>query len=192
MAIFYIISILNTSSKRYFTTFIQQYWKFMPNRQKTSPRGKKSAGILLYRFRNSVTEVLLVHPGGPFWAKKDLGAWSIPKGEFGTDEDPLDAAKRELEEETGIKADGDFIELTPVKQKSGKLVFAWALQKDTDPAAIKSNSFEMEWPLKSGIKKSFPEIDKAEWFTMKEAGSKIIDGQAPLIHELEARMDKAK
>jgi len=153
---------------------------------------KKSAGILLYRFHNDLTEVLLVHPGGPYWAKKDLGAWSVPKGEFESGENPLDAAKRELEEETGIKAEGNFIELTPAKQKSGKLVYAWALQKDIDPADIKSNSFEMEWPPKSGKKKSFPEIDKAAWFTMDEARSKIIDGQKPLINELEAKLDETK
>ena len=164
----------------------------MPNTQRSSPRTKKSAGILLYRFHTNGTEVLLVHPGGPFWAKKDYGAWSIPKGEFGAGEDPLDAAKRELEEETGIKADGNFIELTPVKQKSGKLIYAWALQKDIDPAAIRSNSFEMEWPPRSGIKKSFPEIDRAAWFTMNEARNKIIDGQAPLINELEAKLNEAK
>jgi len=164
----------------------------MPNTQSSSPRTKKSAGILLYRFHTSGTEVLLVHPGGPYWAKKDLGAWSIPKGEFGAEENPLDAAKRELEEETGIKAEGNFIELTPVKQKSGKLVYAWALQNDIDPAAIKSNSFEMEWPPGSGKIRSFPEIDRAEWFTMNEAGNKIIDGQAPFIHELAAKIDTAK
>lgn len=164
----------------------------MPNTQSSSPRTKKSAGILLYRFPTNGKEVLLVHPGGPFWAKKDDGAWSIPKGEFGAGEDPLDAAKRELEEETGIKADGNFIELTPVKQKSGKLVYAWALQKDIDPAAIKSNSFEIEWPPRSGIKKSFPEIDRAAWFAMNEARNKIIAGQAPLIDELEVKLHEAK
>jgi predicted NUDIX family NTP pyrophosphohydrolase len=160
-----------------------------PDKQNLYLHDKKSAGILLYRFHNNLTEVLLVHPGGPFWAKKDLGAWSIPKGEFGPEEDPLDAAKRELEEETGIKAEGYFIELTPVKQKSGKLVYAWALHKDIDPADIRSNSFEMEWPPKSGKKKSFPEIDKASWFNTDEARSKIIDGQAPLINELEAKLN---
>ena len=164
----------------------------MPNMQSTSPRTKKSAGVLLYRFHNNLAEVLLVHPGGPFWAKKDLGAWSIPKGEFGVAEDPLDAAKRELEEETSIKADGNFIELTPVKQKSGKLIYAWALQKDIDPAVIRSNSFEIEWPPKSGIKKSFPEIDRAAWFTMDQARNKIIGGQAPLINELEAKLNEAR
>jgi predicted NUDIX family NTP pyrophosphohydrolase len=153
---------------------------------------KQSAGILLYRFHNNLTEVLLVHPGGPFWARKDLGAWSIPKGEFEDGEDSLDAAKRELEEETGIKAEGNFIDLTPVKQKSGKLVYAWFLQKDIDPAAIKSNSFEMEWPPKSGKKKLFPEIDKAAWYTVDEARKKIVEGQIPLINELEAKLDEAR
>jgi predicted NUDIX family NTP pyrophosphohydrolase len=153
---------------------------------------KKSAGLVLYRFHNDLVHVLLVHPGGPFWARKDMGAWSIPKGEFGMEEDPLQAAKREFEEETGIKADGNFVELTPVKQKSGKLVYAWALQKDIDTATIKSNSFEIEWPPKSGIKKSFPEIDRAEWFTMNEARKKIIDGQIPLINELETKIDEVK
>ena len=156
--------------------------------KKTSSRQNKSAGILLYRFRNNLLQVFLVHPGGPFWAKKDLGAWSIPKGEFGSDEDPLNAAKRELEEETGIKVSGEFIELTPVKQKSGKLVYAWALEKDIDPSLIKSNSFEIEWPPKSGIKKSFPEIDKAAWFDKGEAVKKIIEGQVPLIEELERKL----
>ena len=149
--------------------------------------------MLLYRFHNKMPQVLLVHPGGPFWIKKDLGAWSIPKGEFGLDEDPLDAAKRELEEETGIKATGEtFIELTPVKQKSGKLVHAWALHKDIDPASIRSNNFEMEWPPKSGNKKAFPEIDAAAWFNMDEAKKKMINEQAPLIDELKAKIDAMK
>ncbi len=148
---------------------------------------KKSAGILLYRLSGGPMEVLLVHPGGPFWAKKDDGAWSIPKGEFEAEEDPLAAAQRELEEETGIKAEGNFIELTPVKQKSGKWVYAWALEKDIDPGSIKSNEFEMEWPPKSGKKKSFPEIDKAAWFGVAEARRKILSGQLPLINELEVK-----
>ncbi len=146
---------------------------------------KKSAGLVLYRFRDNLPEVLLVHPGGPFWTKKDVGAWSIPKGELDEDENPLDAAKRETEEETGIRAEGKFLELTPVKQKSGKLVFAWAVKADVDTADIKSNLFEIEWPPKSGHKKSFPEIDKAEWFKTDAAKSKIIPGQAALIEELE-------
>ena len=153
---------------------------------------KKSAGILLYRFHNNVPEVLLVHPGGPFWAKKDLSAWSIPKGESEADENPLDAAKREVEEETGIKVKGDFMELTPVKQKSGKVIYAWALQGNFNTAEIKSNTFEIEWPPKSRKKKSFPEIDKAAWFNMDEAKKKIIDGQVSLIKELETKLDAVK
>lgn len=143
----------------------------------------------MYRFRHGLTEVLLVHPGGPFWAKKDGGAWSIPKGEFDAGEDPLEAARREMEEETGFKVSGEFIELTPVKQKSGKLIYAWALEKDVDPELITSNSFEMEWPPKSGMKKSFPEIDKAAWFTTEEAKMKIVGGQAPLLSELLSKLN---
>lgn len=145
----------------------------------------KSAGLLLYRKQNNKLEVLLVHPGGPFWAKKDEGAWSIPKGEMEPDGDPLAAAIRETEEETGIKTSGEFIELTPVKQKSGKWVYAWALQKDIDTATINSNQFELEWPPKSGTKKLFPEIDKAAWFTLAEAKKKMINGQIGLLTELE-------
>ena len=157
-----------------------------------SSRSKKSAGILLYRLINDTTEVLLVHPGGPFWTKKDLGAWSIPKGEFDEDENPLDAAKREMEEETGIKVSGEFIELTPLKQKSGKVVYAWGLQKDIDPEQIKSNHFEIEWPPKSGKKKSFPEIDKAAWYKLDEAKQKIIEGQSPFIAELKMKLDAGR
>ena len=113
---------------------------------------KKSAGILLYRLKNKFLEVLLVHPGGPFWTKKDLGAWSIPKGEFTKDENPLDAAKREFQEELGIDCTGEFIPLTPIKQRGGKIVHAWALEGDIAPNQIKSNTFEMEWPPKSGRK----------------------------------------
>jgi len=164
----------------------------MVNKQNLSSPAKKSAGILLYRFHHNLTQVLLVHPGGPFWAKKDLGAWSIPKGEFQENENPLDAAKREVEEETGVKVSGEFIELNPVKQKSGKVVYAWALQKDIDPAYIKSNNFEIEWPPKSGRKKLFPEIDKAAWFDMDEAKKKIIDGQSSLIKQLEIKLDAIK
>jgi predicted NUDIX family NTP pyrophosphohydrolase len=145
---------------------------------------KKSAGLLLYRFRDNLPEFFLVHPGGPFWAKKDLGAWSIPKGEFEEDENPLDAAIREMKEETGIQVSGTFIELNPVKQKSGKIIYAWALAMDLDPAQITSNSFELEWPPKSGKKKSFPEIDKADWFSFDEAKMKINEGQIPLIAAL--------
>jgi predicted NUDIX family NTP pyrophosphohydrolase len=146
---------------------------------------KLSAGLLFFRFHQSSLQVLLVHPGGPFWAKKDAGSWSIPKGEIEKEEEPLAAAIRECQEETGITAEGNFIELTPVKQKSGKLVYAWAIESDVDPSKISSNEFEMEWPPRSGIKKSFPEIDKADWFTADEAETKIIAGQLPLIRELE-------
>ena len=146
---------------------------------------KKSAGILLFRFNNKKLEVLLAHPGGPFWAKKDLNAWSIPKGEFDENEEPLAAALRELDEETGIKVEGDFIELTPVRQKSGKMVYAWAVEGDADTSTMKSNLFEMEWPPGSGKLKSFPEVDKIEWFTIEETHNKIIEGQKPLLSELQ-------
>ena len=144
----------------------------------------QSAGILLYRITNKILEVLLVHLGGPFWIKKDAGAWTIPKGELNKNEDPFDAAIREMNEETGVTLKGEFIELTPVKQKAGKLVYAWAKEQGVDPAEIKSNEFEIEWPPKSGKKKSFPEIDKAAWFDIKTAKEKINPGQLPLIEEL--------
>ncbi len=133
------------------------------------PVMKKSAGILLYRVKNGIPEVMLVHPGGPFWKNKDAGAWSIPKGEFSAEEDPLEAALRELQEETGIPVKGECIPLTPVKQKSGKLVLAWAMKGDLDVTMINSNTFELEWPPKSGKKQMVPEVDKAEWFTLPEA-----------------------
>jgi predicted NUDIX family NTP pyrophosphohydrolase len=146
---------------------------------------KKSAGIMLYRFSNSQLEVFLAHPGGPFWKKKDLEAWTIPKGEFGDDEEPLSAALREFEEETGKRLSAKkAIELTPVKQKSGKLIFAWAIEGDIDPSAITSNMFDIEWPPKSGKKQSFPEIDRAAWFSVKEAAVKINPAQFTLIEEL--------
>jgi predicted NUDIX family NTP pyrophosphohydrolase len=149
---------------------------------------KESAGLLLYCFHNSILKVLLVHPGGPFWAKKDSGVWSIPKGEFEAGESPLNTAIREVEEETGIKAQGNFIELNPVKQKSGKIVYAWALQTNFNLTEIKSNTFEIEWPPKSGIRQSFPEIDKAEWFDIQEAEKKILSGQLPLLKDLEKNL----
>ena len=145
---------------------------------------KKSAGIILYRKKAKTIEVFLVHPGGPFWKNKDIGSWSIPKGEFTDDEYPLDAAKREFEEETGIRCDGPFLELTPLKQKSGKLVYAWALEKDLNPEKINSNFFDMEWPPKSGQFKSFPEIDKGKWFSPEEAKQKINQSQSTFIDEL--------
>jgi len=153
---------------------------------------KKSAGILLYRLSNNFLEVFLVHPGGPFWKNKDDGAWSIPKGEFMDDENPLEAAKREFEEETGIQCDGNFIELAPIKQKSGKLVFAWVLEKDIDPATIKSNLFTMEWPPKSGKMQDFPEIDQGKWFDLNEAKQKINPSQSDLIDQLVSKLNLSK
>ena len=149
---------------------------------------KTSAGILLYRFNDKKLEIFLVHPGGPFWKNKNEGAWSVPKGEFAEDEDPLKAARREFEEETGIAASGNFIPLTPVKLKSGKLVKVWALEKDIDPAAIKSNTFSLEWPPKSGKTIEVPEVDKAGWFTIQEAKKKINAGQMPLLEELKTKV----
>lgn len=149
---------------------------------------KKSAGILLYRLKNRVLEVFLVHPGGPFWAKRDLGAWSIPKGEIAGDEDPLDTAKREFREELGVDFAGELISLTPVKQKSSKVVYAWASEGDVDPDKIKSNTFEMEWPPRSGKKREFPEIDRGEWFNILDAKRKINPAQSALIDELMSKL----
>jgi predicted NUDIX family NTP pyrophosphohydrolase len=145
---------------------------------------KKSAGLLLFREVTAGLEVLLVHPGGPFWAKKDDGSWSIPKGEFSDDEEPLAAAKREFEEEVGVPPAGDFLPLKPLKQASGKLVFAWALRSDFDPSSLKSNSFSMEWPPKSGRQRAFPEVDKAAWFGVAAARQKILKGQAAFLDQL--------
>jgi predicted NUDIX family NTP pyrophosphohydrolase len=145
---------------------------------------KQSAGILLYKFVDSTIFFLLVHPGGPFWKNKDLESWSIPKGEFTNDEDPLEAAKREFHEETGYEVDGDFIPLEYVKLKSGKTVLAWALEFDIDVTLVKSNEFEVEWPPKSGNLQSFPEIDKAEWFQTAEALKKINPAQADFIVQI--------
>jgi len=150
-----------------------------------------SAGLLLYRKIKGRLEVLLVHPGGPFWAKKDEGSWTIPKGEISENEVPLQAAIREVKEETGFDASKYLlIELSPIKQKSGKKVFAWAVEADIDSAAIKSNLFEMEWPPKSGGKKNFPEIDRASWFTPQQAYEKILPAQIPFIEELEKKYKK--
>jgi predicted NUDIX family NTP pyrophosphohydrolase len=148
---------------------------------------KKSAGVLAFRLQGNELQVFLVHPGGPFWAKKDAGAWSIPKGEF-DNEDPLLAAKREFLEEIGIEIDGQFIALKPVTQKNGKTVHAWAIRADLDPAEIKSNTFEMEWPPKSGNRREFPEVDRAGWFSVEDATKKINPAQAGLIHELQAKL----
>ena len=143
-----------------------------------------SGGILLFRFDNNKTEVLLVHPGGPFWTKKDEGAWSIPKGVFEEHESPLDAAKREFKEETGFEADGEFIELGNLTHSSKKIVHAWALEKDLDETKVVSNKFSLEWPRRSGIMKEFPEIDRAGWFDIDLAKKKIQKGQAGFIDRL--------
>ena len=145
---------------------------------------KQSAGILLFR-KEKELEVFLVHPGGPFFAKKDLGAWSIPKGEYLDDEDPLEAAKREFTEETGFSVEGKFIVLAPVKLKSGKIIKAWAVEGDVDAAEIVSNTFEMIWPPKSETTRAFPEVDKAGWFNIKVAREKINERQAAFLTELE-------
>ncbi|HEY6329863.1 MAG TPA: NUDIX domain-containing protein [Blastocatellia bacterium] len=145
---------------------------------------KKSSGLLMYRRGTAGLEFLLVHPGGPFWVKKDLGSWSIPKGEFGPDEDALAAAEREFEEETGLKPTGPFTQLAPVKQAGGKIVYAWAFEGDWDTATIKSNTFTMEWPPKSGKQQEFPEVDRAEWFVLDEARAKILQGQVGILDEV--------
>ena len=144
-----------------------------------------SAGILAYRRRREL-EVLLAHPGGPFWAKKDAGAWTIPKGLIEPGDDPIGAARREFKEETGLVAKGEMTELTPVRQKSGKLVHAFALDADFDLAGFASNTFEIEWPPKSGRRKSFPEIDRIAYFALPDAMTKIIAYQTPLLIELES------
>ena len=150
--------------------------------------GKTSAGLLFFRTRSGALDVLLVHPGGPFWAGKDDGAWSIPKGEISDGEDALAAARREVEEETGAKPSGPFVALDPVRQAGGKVVFAWAVESDFDPATLRSNVFEMEWPPRSGRRQAFPEVDRAEWFSLEKAARKILKGQVPLLRQLEDRL----
>jgi predicted NUDIX family NTP pyrophosphohydrolase len=145
---------------------------------------KRSAGILMFRRRGGEIEVLLMHPGGPFWAKKDAGAWSIPKGEYAQGEDALAVAKREFEEETGARPEGKFLPLGEVVQAGGKIVTAWALEGDFDPATLTSNRFELEWPPKSGRKVSFPEVDRAQWFSPAEVRQKILPAQHELIIRL--------
>jgi predicted NUDIX family NTP pyrophosphohydrolase len=146
---------------------------------------KQSAGILMYRWCAGEPQVFLVHPGGPFWAKKDAGAWSIPKGEFAPGDDPLATARREFTEETGHSIDGAFTALAPVKQPGGKIVYAFAIEGDCDPAAIRSNLFTTEWPPRSGRRQEFPEIDRAGWFDLATAREKILKGQIALLDALE-------
>lgn len=153
-----------------------------------------SAGILLFRREGAAVEVLLVHPGGPFWAKKDLGAWSAPKGEVEEGEEPRACALRELEEELGSRlrlvAD-DLTELGSIRQKGGKLVHCWAAERDFDPAELRSNTFEMEWPPRSGVRREFPEVDRAEWFGLDEARRKINPAQAELLDRLTASLGRS-
>jgi len=156
---------------------------------------KQSAGLLLFKFVDKTVFFFLVHPGGPFWKNKNLESWSIPKGEFTNDENPLDAAKREFYEETGFKfeseSESDFIELDSVKLKSGKTIFAWALEFDIDATLIKSNEFEMEWPPKSGKQQSFPEVDRAEWFQTEHALKKINPAQADFIVQIISKISSS-
>lgn len=146
---------------------------------------KISAGLLLHRRSANRLEVFLVHPGGPFWAKKDVGAWSIPKGEVEPGQNELSEARRELREETGVEVEGEFRPLKPIKQAGGKSVHAWAIEGDCDPARIVSNTFAMEWPPRSGKQQSFPEADRAAWFDLPTARQKINPAQAALLDELE-------
>ena len=144
-----------------------------------------SAGLLMFRRREGALEVLLVHPGGPFWAKKDAGAWTIPKGEVAEGEEPLATARREFQEETGIEPAGPFLPLGSVRQKAGKVVHAWAFEGDCDPAAVRSNTFEVQWPPGSGQRRTFPEVDRAAFFPLPEARQRANPAQAGLIDALE-------
>jgi predicted NUDIX family NTP pyrophosphohydrolase len=149
---------------------------------------KRSAGILLHRHRDGALEVLLVHPGGPFWAKKDAGAWSIPKGEYEDGEDARACALREFAEELGsAPPDGELVDLGEIRQRGGKVVAAWALAGDADADAIHSNTFSMEWPPRSGTMREFPEVDRAAWFSLDEARERILPAQAPLLDRLAER-----
>jgi predicted NUDIX family NTP pyrophosphohydrolase len=145
---------------------------------------QRSAGILLYRRQEGAIEVLLVHPGGPFWAKKDEGAWSIPKGEYAAGEDPLAAARREFEEETGARPESESVALGAFRQSSAKIVDAWAIEGDFDPATLKSNTFTLEWPPRSGKLREVPEVDRAAWFAPEQAARKILKGQRPILEAL--------
>jgi predicted NUDIX family NTP pyrophosphohydrolase len=161
----------------------------VPSRSDSTGARAHSAGIVLHRRVNDRTEVLLVHPGGPFWARRDLGVWSIPKGEYEPGEDPLAAALREFEEELGSPApDGDREDLGEIRQRAGKLVRAWAVAGDLDVSRVHSNTFELEWPPRSGRRASFPEVDRAEWFELDLARQKIVGAQAALLDRLSERL----
>jgi predicted NUDIX family NTP pyrophosphohydrolase len=149
---------------------------------------KRSAGLLPYRKRGGILEVFLVHPGGPFWTRKDAGAWTIAKGEIGPDEDPLVAARREMLEETSFAPEGPFTPLPQIRQKGGKVVVAWAVEMDCDPSQLRSNLFSMEWPPRSGRMAEFPEVDRGAWFGMDEARAKLLESQLPLLDALLARV----
>jgi predicted NUDIX family NTP pyrophosphohydrolase len=149
---------------------------------------KRSAGILLFRRKGSEPQVLLVHPGGPYWANKDDGAWSIPKGQYETGERPLDAAKREFEEETGLRPEGEFASLGIFAQSKAKTVEVWAVEGDFDPAKLESNLFSMEWPPRSGRMQEYPEADRAGWFGREQANAKILKGQLPILAALFDRL----
>ena len=161
----------------------------VPRDEKTVARGKQSAGLLMFRRREGrPLEVLLAHPGGPLWARKDLGAWTIPKGEYTDAEEPLVAAQREFVEETGFSPVAPFISLSAVKQKSGKVVSAWAFEGDCDPSELRSNTFQLEWPKGSGRMHDWPEVDRAAWFSIEEARARILPAQGPLLDRLLERL----
>jgi predicted NUDIX family NTP pyrophosphohydrolase len=149
---------------------------------------KRSAGLLLYRTGKHHLEVFLVHPGGPFWAKKDLGAWSVSKGEYSDDEDPLEEAQREFREETGFSVSGPFLDLGSITQASGKVVSVWALEGDCNPESLKSNLCEIEWPPRSGRTIEIPEVDRGDWFSIDEAKQRILSSQAPLLDRLREKL----
>jgi predicted NUDIX family NTP pyrophosphohydrolase len=151
-------------------------------------RSRRSAGVLVYRRRSGI-EVLLAHPGGPFWRKKDAGAWTIPKGEYSEDEDPLAAARREFEEETGVRLDHELKPLGEVKQAGGKLVGAWALEMDCDATELRSNTFLLEWPPGSGKMREFPEVDRFEWFPLEAARAKLVKAQTEFLNRLVRLVD---
>jgi predicted NUDIX family NTP pyrophosphohydrolase len=150
---------------------------------------KRSAGLLMYRRRDARLEVFLVHPGGPFWAKKDQGAWSVCKGEYAEGEAPLQAAIREFNEETGFTAQGEFLELGTVQQSGGKMVSAWAFEGDCDPGDLASNRCQVEWPPRSGRMIEIPEVDRGGWFSISEASERILKSQAPFLDRLSALVE---